>query len=196
MKPPALILGGICLTGKTTLALALQSSGLPVADFVEGDSLHTPESIERMRFGTPLADADRVVWRERIGQAIANRPEHGYRILTCSALTRAFRDSLRQQGPVRILFLMFSRTNAEKRARRRLRDTWVQLHADPDYKPHYYQPTIYPALLDGQYRDLQPPGPDEADCLILDLDQFPSGEWGPELDFASVTPKLLEWLHG
>ena len=194
MNKPAIIIGGICLTGKTTLAEHLRSSGLGVSDFVEGDELHTQESIEKMRFGTPLSEDDRADWKRRIREKISSRPTESFRIISCSALSRAFRDDLRASGDVRFLFLMFGRESAEKRALKRLKETWVQLHREPLKPPHYFQPRIYPQLLDAQYRDLQIPDSSETGCFVIDLDRYPSGEYGPMPDFATLAPNIIHWL--
>ncbi len=192
---PAIILGGISLAGKSTLANQLKENGLVFRDVIDGDDLHTEESINKMRFGQALDEEDRVAWKERIGEKIRERPIGRYRVIACSALTRKFRDDLRKCGEVRFIFLVFNRESAEKRARKRLRETWVQIHERPDEKPHYYQPAIYPTLLDGQYRNLQIPTSDETDCYVIDLDQFPSGDFGPQVIFAEIAPKILEWLN-
>lgn len=193
---PAIILGGICLTGKSTLAAQLKESGLLFNDIHDGDDLHTEASIVKMRFGIALDDQDRVAWRERICEKIRQRPTGRYRVIACSALSQRFREDLRKSGEVRFIFLVFERKSAEKRAVKRLRDTWVQIHEHPEKKPHYFQPAIYPALLDGQYKSLQIPGAEESDCYVVDLDEFPDGEYGPQVDFSVLAPKILDWLEG
>jgi len=193
-KRPAIIIGGICLTGKTSLVRQLQSGDFFPIDFVEGDDLHTQESIAKMRFGNPLDEQDRIEWREKICDAIHSRSEESVRVIACSALTRAFRDHLRKSGDVRFIFLVFGEDNATKRARKRLRDTWVQIHEEPEEEIHYFQPAIYPELIAGQFRDLEIPGADEGDCFVIDLDQHPIGEYGPEVDFAALAPEIVDWL--
>ncbi|NDV63421.1 hypothetical protein G0Q06_13225 [Puniceicoccales bacterium CK1056] len=201
MNFPTIIVGGICLTGKTTLIKRLTSRGGFDFKYIEGDDLHTKESIESMTFGRPLTDADRRIWKAKIGDIIRNREEGPVSIISCSALTRAFRDELRSYGEVRFIFLVFSRASAEKRAIKRLRDDWERLQREPSYRPHYFQPAIYPELLDGQYRDLQvpggknTPGEPEGDCFVVDLDQFPSGDSGPETDYASLAGQIADWLQ-
>lgn len=208
---PAIVIGGICLTGKTSLANALIESGgkgsaLPAAisfgKVVEGDDLHPPESVDKMRFGIPLNEGDRETWKARVCEKIRTRPDNEFRIITCSALTRSFRDALREAGDVRILFLMFGRESAEKRAKKRLRDTWEQCHKEPGKPLHYYQPAIYPALLDGQYRDLEIPGNDETDCKVFDWDRYPQASGlagvpdGPVISFPEIAPEIIDWITG
>ena len=48
---------GVSASGKTTIARRLADHlGW---DFLEGDDLHPPENVAKMRAGTPLEDADR-----------------------------------------------------------------------------------------------------------------------------------------
>ena len=189
---PTIVLGGICLSGKSTLIEYLKGSGLSFDEVIEGDDLHSEESIHKMRFGNPLDEADRVVWKERICDKIQSKPAEVYRVITCSSLTKAFRDDLRAAGPVCFIFLVFSRESAEKRAIKRLKDTWLEIHEGR--KPHFFQPAIYPSLLDGQYRDLEIPDNTEADAYVVDLDEFPSGEFGPIVEFSKIAPAILEWV--
>jgi gluconokinase len=200
MKAHTILIGGICLTGKTSLARKLVSTVLSDAAFIEGDELHTEASITAMALGQPLADEDRILWKERIGALIQNRKAGELKLVTCSALSRGFRDDLRAYGEVRFIFLTFARESAELRAKKRLRDDWEQLQHNPAHTPHYFQPAIYPELLDGQYRDLQVPGAEgtpgdpETDCLVIDLDQFPTGPWGPEADNDMLAREVSQWL--
>jgi hypothetical protein len=75
------------------------------------------------------------------------------------------------------------------------------MQKDPGFRPHYFQPAIYPELLDGQFRDLQTPGAPttpgapENDCYTIDLDQSPIGPWGPEPDSAKLAAEFLDWLN-
>ena len=51
---------GVSGSGKSTVA-ALLAAALG-CQFQEGDDLHPPENVEKMRSGTPLTDADRMPW--------------------------------------------------------------------------------------------------------------------------------------
>jgi len=184
--PPVLIIGGVCLTGKTSLARRIEAAAEFPVEFIEGDSLHERRSIAKMARGEALDHSDRTVWRERICERIRSRPADRLRILSCSALGRPFRDALRAAGGLRFVFLLFSREQAEMRAAKRLREQ----------PGHYFQPARHPALLDGQYRDLQRPSADERDCRILDLDAAPKGPDGPRPDFDALAPELIEWFLG
>ncbi len=81
---------GVSGSGKTTvgsmLARRLQWP------FQEGDDLHPPANIDKMKAGNPLTDADRGPWLELIGAWVDQRLEAGQsRIITCSALRRTYR---------------------------------------------------------------------------------------------------------
>jgi carbohydrate kinase (thermoresistant glucokinase family) len=150
---------GVSGCGKSTVAHELVARlGW---DFAEGDDFHSPANIEKMSHGHPLDDADRWPWLERIAAWIgehihADRPG----IVTCSALKRAYRDVLRdggtpacegiagEGGPVVFVHLSGSRELIAKRL--------------ADRHGHYM-----PAeLLDSQFADLQPPGPDERSLTV------------------------------
>lgn len=69
--------------------------GVPFAD---ADDFHSPENVAKMRSGVPLDDADRVPWLRAIGEWLA-RHEDGGAVVTCSALRRVYRDTLRSAAP-------------------------------------------------------------------------------------------------
>lgn len=183
-KPPAVIISGICLTGKTTLAKQILGLFPMPTQFVEGDSLHDSSSIEKMRSGQPLSELDRKAWQQRICKLVADRCDDRLHLVTCSALSKSFRDELRHSGRVRFIFLSIGHDSAMKRAEKRLRD-------EPD---HPFQPAKYPALLDGQFRDLQAPDESEKDCYLIDLDNEPQGPDGPIPNFESHALLILAWL--
>src|SRR5690348_16327023 len=86
-----LVLMGVSGGGKTTVALELQR--VLGWTFQEGDDLHPPANVEKMRSGQPLNDDDRRPWLQAVARWIDARlaaAEPG--IITCSALKRAFRD--------------------------------------------------------------------------------------------------------
>jgi gluconokinase len=89
---------GVSGTGKTTVAEELRRRlGW---DFLEGDSLHPPSSVEKMAAGVPLTDEDRAPWLEALAAWTAAQHEQGLpTILTCSALRRCYREVLRDGAP-------------------------------------------------------------------------------------------------
>ena len=101
--PMRLIVMGVSGCGKSTMAAALgERLGL---DMVDGDDLHLPESVAKMRSGIALEDADRWPWLDRIG-AYLSQPHPQGRVVACSALKRVYRDRIRAQaGDVCFVFL-------------------------------------------------------------------------------------------
>lgn len=100
MNRPArqLVVMGVSGSGKTTVAtLIAQRCGCERA---EGDDFHSPENIARMASGLPLDDARRAPWLAALRAWLAERAAAGRcAVLSCSALTRAYRDVLRAAGP-------------------------------------------------------------------------------------------------
>lgn len=89
-----MIVIGVAGSGKTTVGQALARQ--LAWRFVEGDDYHSPESIAKMRAGTPLNDGDRSLWLARlhaVAAAAIDRREHG--VIACSALKQRYRDVLR-----------------------------------------------------------------------------------------------------
>lgn len=149
LRPPVVVMG-VSGCGKTTLAQALaQALG---CDMVDGDDLHLPQSVAKMRAGHPLEDADRWPWLDRIGHSLAEGARAGGRVIACSALKRSYRDRIRALAPgVRFVFLDGDAALIAQRLRQR--------------SGHYMPPD----LLDSQLRTLQRPQADEADVMTLDL---------------------------
>jgi len=147
--PLRLIVMGVSGCGKSTMASALgERLGL---DMVDGDDLHLPESVAKMRSGIALQDADRWPWLDRIGHYLAQAQEPG-RVVACSALKRVYRDRIREQaGDVCFVFLDGDFDLIEQRMRQRV--------------GHYMQP----GLLDSQFRTLEKPQADERDVIRLPI---------------------------
>ena len=101
----AVVVMGVSGSGKTTVAeLLAKQLGWR---FVEGDRLHPPANVEKMKQGIALTDADRAPWLDRIGEELRSWAAAGQSgVLTCSALKRAYRDRIRSARPdVRIVYL-------------------------------------------------------------------------------------------
>lgn len=148
-SPLRLIVMGVSGCGKSTMALALaERLGL---DMVDGDDLHLPESVAKMRSGIALDDADRWPWLDRIGAHLAQAQQPG-RVVACSALKRAYRDRIRQQaGAVCFLFLHGDFELIQQRMHQRV--------------GHYMQP----GLLNSQFEALEIPQADESDVITLPI---------------------------
>ena len=148
-SPLRLIVMGVSGCGKSTMAAAL-SAHLGI-DMVDGDDLHLPESVAKMRAGIALQDADRWPWLDRIGNWLAQAHGPG-RVVACSALRRVYRDRIREQaGDVCFVFLEGDFELIQKRMQQRV--------------GHYMQP----GLLDSQFRALETPQADETDVIRLPI---------------------------
>ncbi|WP_316528808.1 gluconokinase [Kitasatospora brasiliensis] len=95
---PYVVVMGVSGTGKSTVArLLAERLAVPFAD---GDDFHRPDSIARMAAGIPLDDARRRPWLEAIGGWLREREAAGTGgVVTCSALKRRYRDTLRAACP-------------------------------------------------------------------------------------------------
>jgi gluconokinase len=139
---------GVAGCGKSSVGAALA----PVlnAHYIDGDDLHPPANIAKMRRGEPLTDADRWPWLARVGAALAKPMA----IVGCSALKRAYRDHIATKagGPVCFIHLSGSRALIGSRMAARA--------------GHFMPAT----LLDSQFATLEPPTPDEF-AFSVDIDQ-------------------------
>lgn len=138
---------GVSGCGKSSLGVALaESLDLPI---IEGDDFHPPANIEKMQHGIPLDDTDRAGWLQTLGEALRNHPDGA--VLTCSALKRAYRDTLRAAVPgLRFAFMRITPQEAQFRVEARKAN-------------HFFSST----LVDSQFATLQDPT-GEPDVVALD----------------------------
>jgi gluconokinase len=146
--PRHIVVMGVSGCGKTTVALGL--SAVTGSLFAEADDFHSAPSIERMRAGVPLQDADREPWLRSLATWLADRYADGTAtVLACSALRRAYRDILRGAGPGLEFVHLHGLTNLIRE--RLLRRT------------DHYMPA---SLLDSQLAALEPLQPDEQGIVL------------------------------
>jgi len=146
----AVVVMGVSGSGKTTVAeLLAKQLGWP---FMEGDRLHPPANVEKMRQGIPLNDVDRAPWLDRIGEELKRWAAEGKSgVMTCSALKRAYLDRIRSARPdVRFVYLKGSEALIEARVAAR---------------HHEYMPA---SLLRSQFDTLEEPTPDEPGVITVD----------------------------
>ncbi|HYP76695.1 MAG TPA: gluconokinase, GntK/IdnK-type [Polyangiaceae bacterium] len=133
---------GVTASGKSTIG-ALLAARLGFT-FHDADDYHPPQNLAKMAADRALDDADRWPWLERLSQLAESWEAEGGAVLACSALKQAYRDVLLQRVlEPRVLYLELARADAEQRLERRR-----GLHAVV---------CDFTGILDGQYRDLEPP---------------------------------------
>lgn len=143
--PPPIVVMGVSGSGKSTVGSALAQRLW--APFLDADTLHPPANIAKMTAGEPLNDDDRYLWLDRVGQWLADHPDGG--VVSCSALTRKYRDQLRVHCPqVEFLHLRGSPELISSRL------------AD---RSGHFMPA---ALLRSQLDTLEPLGADEAGVTV------------------------------
>ena len=147
----AVVVMGVASCGKTTIGQALADRlGLR---FIEGDALHSPDSIAKMSRGEPLTDDDRWPWLARVGESL--RGEDGA-VASCSALKRRYRAAITQAAQRPVLFVHLHGA----------RDALAQRISD---RKGHFMPT---SLLDSQLTTLEIPSADEA-AITLDIADTP-----------------------
>jgi gluconokinase len=150
---PVVVVMGVSSSGKSSIAQALAARfGF---HFVEGDDLHPAENVERMSHGLPLSDENRLGWLDTIAGIIAGADPCRGLVVTCSALKRSYRERLAAASP-RVIFLHLAGSRDLIASRMALREG-------------HFMPL---SLLDSQFGDLEPPGPDE-NAVTLDIAREP-----------------------
>lgn len=119
-------------------------------EFIEGDDLHPPSNVAKMRRGVPLTDADRGPWLKDLNRRIVRVDQAGEdAVLACSALKKRYRDTLRD-GISDIRFVYLCGDPELIRAR-------MQARQD------HFMPA---GLLDSQIATLEPP----EDAVLVPID--------------------------
>lgn len=147
-EPVIVVVMGVSGSGKTTVA-ALLAARLGW-QYQEGDDLHPAANVAKMRGGTPLTDADRLPWLEKIAAEIDRWREQGLSgVVTCSALKRAYRDIIIGSRPqVRLAYL---------------RGSYELIQSRLAARNEHYMPA---ALLDSQFAALEEPTADEHPIVV------------------------------
>lgn len=142
-----LVIMGVSGCGKSSVGAGLAARlGL---NYRDGDDLHPPENVAKMRAGMPLTDGDRWPWLDRVGQVLlADAPV----IVGCSALKRAYRDRIRTAAGGPVTFVHLAGSQEVIAARMALRQG-------------HYMPL---SLLDSQFAALEPPAAEEAITVSID----------------------------
>ena len=148
MRSMQLVVMGVSGSGKSTVAGLL--AGRTGCVLAEGDDFHPASSVARMAAGCPLDDPLRAPWLAAIASWLTERAAHGEcGVVSCSALTRAYRDVLRGAGPdVWMVHLAGPRELVAQRLAAR--------------RGHF----MPPELLDSQYAALEPLAADEPGITV------------------------------
>jgi carbohydrate kinase (thermoresistant glucokinase family) len=149
-----LIVMGVTGSGKSTVGkLLAQRLGF---EFHDADSYHPPENLEKMANNVALGDADRWPWLELLAKLATEWQAQGGAVLACSALKQAYRDVLVARVPDHcFVYLELARPAAERRLEAR--------------RGAHEIVRDYDEILDGQYRDLEPP----AEALTVSAELSP-----------------------
>lgn len=149
------IVVGISGSGKSTVGRALARS-LDVP-FLDGDRVHSEESIAKMRHGKSLNEADRLPWLAALAAGIATLSLTTGGVIACSALKRRYREALTAAAPdVRFLELTLSPAAAQQRVGART---------------GHFMPS---SLVESQFNEFEPLDPEEPGMAIdatLPLDE-------------------------
>jgi len=150
-----LIVMGVTGCGKSTIGQMLaERVGLP---FYDADAYHPEANRSKMASNTPLEDADRWPWLSRLAELAAEWDATGGAVLACSALKQTYREILISHVPQhRFVFLELSREGAARRLEGRRGQHDIVRDFD--------------RLLDGQFRDLEPP----QGALVISADLTPT----------------------
>lgn len=103
-----IVVGGPAGTGKTTIA-ELLSSHLSCS-FIEGDSLHPKQNVDKMSRGQALTDDDRWGWLKTISETAtdaAGADTSHVAVVSCSMLKKVYRDYLQEVGTKRSSSVQF-----------------------------------------------------------------------------------------
>jgi gluconokinase len=142
---------GVAGSGKTTIGRELAAA--LGAGFIDADEFHTPASVEKMRSGIALTDADREPWLAATRAAIDERKRAGAdHVVACSALKARYRERLGAGDPqVRFVYLKGDAALIRERLGRRV--------------GHF----LDPALAASQFAALEEP----QDALTIDITRTP-----------------------
>ena len=98
---------GVAGSGKTTVGTMLADA--LHCPYLEGDSLHSPENIDKMTRGIPLTDSDRGPWLSAIHARMLDFFDRGQDLVVgCSALNEKYRQVLSRGIAIRWVYLKAS----------------------------------------------------------------------------------------
>lgn len=144
-----IVVMGISGCGKSSVGQLLAS--ILGYRFIEGDSRHPTENVEKMRNGIALVDADRWPWLEALGAELS---QEGNTVISCSSLKRSYRDLLRAKAGRSLIFVFLNGSRSTLVSRMAARDG-------------HYMPL---SLLESQLATLEIPV-GEPDVVTVEIEQ-------------------------
>ncbi|POG64000.1 hypothetical protein GLOIN_2v1679725, partial [Rhizophagus irregularis DAOM 181602=DAOM 197198] len=146
---------GVSASGKSHIG-NLISQGLD-APFIEGDDLHPPSNIQKMKSGIPLDEEDRVPWLNAVKNEFINISKTSskpYIFVACSALKYNYREFLRNvpdNNDIKVWFLYL------KGSKELLQQRIIER------KDHFMKLN----MLESQLNTLEEPNPDSEERIII-----------------------------
>ncbi len=123
--------------------------------FSDADGFHPPENVAKMSAGTPLTDADRWPWLQRLRDGVVDAcPAGATHLLACSALRRSYRDFLRATRPDAVRFVF-------------LDGSYDEIFARMQHRAHFMRES----MLRSQFDALERPHAGETDVIRVNADQ-------------------------
>lgn len=137
--------------------------GIYIGDSTNNPKFHPVENVAKMASGQPLTDADRWDWLTRLREEALTQVAAGHDgvVVTCSALKRKYRDVIRVakyfSPDLQLHFIYLDAPEA------------VLQERVANRKGHY----MAASMVHSQLADLEPPMPDEHDCICVDVTPSP-----------------------
>jgi gluconokinase len=146
-----IVVMGVSGSGKTTIGKMLADAIR--CSFLEGDSLHSKDNIEKMSHGIPLTDSDRAPWLTAIHARLLEFFKRGESlVVACSALEQQYREVLADGVPITWVYLKGSTELIRGRMKQR--------------RKHFMKADMLPS----QFHALEEP----SDAIVVDISELPS----------------------
>lgn len=147
-----ILIMGVAGSGKTTIGTRL--AGRLGCRFADADQFHSEANKQKMAQGIALTDADRLPWLQNMHAAIEAQDHLRHdQVFACSALKKRYRDLLRGDSDLRLVYLQGSAELLAERLSQR--------------RGHFFPVE----LLQDQLDNLEEPT--AAEALIIDISQTP-----------------------
>jgi gluconokinase len=141
---PALVVVVIGVSGSGKSFVGRELAATLDVPFLDGDDLHSLDSVAKMTAGHALGEQDRLPWLAALAARVGALAAAKGGVIACSALKRSYRDALLAAAP-NVRFLQLSLERDEARAR-------VSGRAD------HFMPS---SLVDSQFSEFEPLQPGE-----------------------------------